>query len=157
MSDTAVSVVLVHPDVAPGQARHAMQRQVLPACDAMFARGVKRVRMTLQDEEDDKTIKQRGFYHKVVLTCIAEQAKPGGRRYDMAVWKEYYRARFLGFKWVVHTNPVSGRKVPHKVRVSTEDLGIRRYSKLIDEVMADAATEHGVEFPPDQSWENYQP
>jgi hypothetical protein len=43
------------------------------------------------------------------------------------------------------------------VRVSTEDLGVKGYSQLIDRVSAFAATELGVTFPATfQQWEGMQ-
>ena len=43
------------------------------------------------------------------------------------------------------------------MRVSTEDLGVKGYSQLIDRVSAFAATELGVTFPASfQQWEGMQ-
>ena len=44
-------------------------------------------------------------------------------------------------------NLCTGKKVWSSQRVSTEDLGIRAYSKLIDRVQAFAATDLNVSFP----------
>ena len=41
-------------------------------------------------------------------------------------------------------NPLTGKKVRRRERVSTEDLGVRRMAAYIDEVIAFAATELGV-------------
>ncbi len=97
--------------------------------------------------EDAKTDRQRAYYHGVVLTCIAQQAKPNGAAFPMAVWKEHFRAEYLGFKTVTTKNPLTGKKLRRRQRVSTEDLGVRGYSRLIDQVSAFAATELGVAFP----------
>ena len=54
-------------------------------------------------------------------------------------------------------NPMTGKKVRRRVRVSTEDLGVKGYSQLIDRVSAFAATELGVTFPATfQQWEGVQ-
>ena len=44
-------------------------------------------------------------------------------------------------------NPITGKKSRRRQRLSTEDLGIRAYSKLIDRVQAFAVTELKVTFP----------
>lgn len=94
--------------------------------------------------EDVITEEQRGFYHAVVLTEIAQFARPNGQQFPMAVWKEHFRSQFLGFKTVTAINPITGRKSRRRVRVSTEDLGIAGYARLIDRVIAFAATELNV-------------
>ena len=90
--------------------------------------------------------KQRRFLHGPVLGQIVEQAKADGQRFVMAVWKEYYRAKFLGFRWEHYKLPGQKKATPRKVRVSTEDLSVKQYSEYIDKVLADAATEFGVVF-----------
>lgn len=97
--------------------------------------------------EDAKTDRQRRYYHGVVLKTIAQQARPNGEQHALAVWKEYFRAEYLGYKTVTTKNPITGKKIRRRVRVSTEDLGVKGYSQLIDRVSAFAATELGVTFP----------
>lgn len=98
--------------------------------------------------EDAKTDRQRKYYHGVVLKTIAQQARNTlGQAYDLKTWKEYFRNEYLGHKTVTTVNPLTGRKSRRRQRVSTEDLGIRGYSKLIDRVQAFAATELKVTFP----------
>lgn len=120
----------------------------------------KPVHLVVKQWEDDKTIKQRGFYHGVVLTEIAEQVQVevDGKlvRYTMPVWKEYFRSMFLGHRWELIEVPGQKRKRRRKIRVSTEELGIRRYAALIDKVMAHAATEWGVRFSASR-WEDWRP
>jgi hypothetical protein len=96
--------------------------------------------------EDCKTDKQRRYLHGYVLMTIARQAAPGGQKFDMKTWKEHFRAEFLGFKTVTVKNPMTGKKVRRRQRVSTEDLGVKGYGEYIDRVTAYAATELGVEF-----------
>lgn len=100
----------------------------------------------LRTAEDRKTDKQRRFLHGYVLKTIAQQAAPGGQRFDLKTWKEHLRATFLGFKTITTKNPITGKRVRSRHRVSTEDLGVKGYSEYIDRVMAYAATEQGVEF-----------
>lgn len=95
--------------------------------------------------EDDITDKQRAYLHAVVLTEIAQFARPGGVQHDMKTWKEYFRSEWLGFKTVSGTNPITGKKTRKRVRISTEDLGVRRLAEYIDRIIAFAATDLGVQ------------
>ena len=107
--------------------------------------------------QDAKTDRQRRYYHGVVLKSIAEQARPNGQQFPLAVWKEHFRAEFLGFKTVTAINPLTGRKARRRVRISTEDLSVRSYSNFIDRVSAFGATELGVTFPASfEQWERMQ-
>jgi hypothetical protein len=96
--------------------------------------------------EDVKTDKQRRYLHGYVLKTIAAQAQPNGQKFDMAVWKEHFRSEFLGFKVVTTVNPMTRKKLRRRVRVSTEDLGVKGYAEYIERVTAYAVTELGVEF-----------
>lgn len=96
--------------------------------------------------EDSKTDKQRKFLHGYILTTIAQKAAPNGVKFPMAVWKEHFRSEFLGFKTVTSINPLTRKKSRKRVRVSTEDLGVKGYSEYIDRVAAFAATDLAVEF-----------
>lgn len=91
-------------------------------------------------------VQQRRFLHGPVLTQISEQVRVFGERFVTAIWKEFYRKLFLPDAWEVRKLPGQKRATPVRVRQSTEDLGIKRYSELIDKVIAHAATEFGVEF-----------
>lgn len=96
--------------------------------------------------EDCKTDKQRKYLHGYILPTIAQQAAPNGVKFPMQVWKEHFRSEFLGFKTVTTKNPLTGKKIRRRVRVSTEDLGVKGYSEYIERVTAFAVTELGVEF-----------
>lgn len=96
--------------------------------------------------EDCKTDKQRRYLHGYVLMTISRQAAPGGQKFDMKTWKDHFREIFLGFKVVTTKNPMTGKKVRRRVRVSTEDLGVKGYAEYIERVTAYAVTELGVEF-----------
>lgn len=87
----------------------------------------RRVRITVREDDEPLTHRQRKFYHGVVLGQIAEQVRVGRRRYAMRAWKELYRDMFM-------------------FEQSTEDLGVKEYSDLIDCVIAHATTELGVVF-----------
>lgn len=116
----------------------------------------KRARVTVEEDQDDVSLRQRKFLHGPVLKQISEQARIDGERYVPAVWKEYFRALFLPDRWVMSKQPrwdakkgrviVPRKATPRRVRRSTEDLGVKGYSRHIDMVLAHAATEFGVEF-----------
>lgn len=120
-------------------------------------RDEKPVRFRVAEDEDDITIRQRGFLHAAVFPQIAEQyVFPDGTRYTADVWKEFFRKRFLPDKWVqrkaIRWDPKlcalvqAKRKTPHAIRQSTEDLGIKAYSEHIDRVIDTAVLELNVVF-----------
>ncbi len=120
-------------------------------------RDEKPVRFRVSEDQDDITTRQRGFLHAAVFPQIAEQyVFPDGTRFVADVWKEHFRKRFLPDKWVmefaIRWDAATGRmvkakrKTPHRIRVSTEDLGIKAYSEHIDKVIDTAVAELGVVF-----------
>jgi len=127
----------------PEQGHEVIARRAWPWAKEQLVQGRELV-AEFRLLDDDITDKQRAYLHGVVLTEIALQARPDGQRFDMKVWKEFLRDKFLGFKTVTHKNPLTGKKVRRRERVSTEDLGVRRMAAYIDEVIAFAATELGV-------------
>lgn len=132
--------------INPVQAHMHLNKQVWPWAKAMLTAGHKLV-VDVRLAEDVKTDQQRKYYHGVVLNEIAKQARVNGQRFPLAVWKEHFRNEFLGFKTVSVVNPMTGKKSRRRVRLSTEDLGLRAYNELIERVTAFAVTELGVEFP----------
>lgn len=120
---------------------------IFRAGEAMVAAG-KPVQVTLTEWEDDLTARQRGFLHAAVFPQVAEQAHVGERRerFVAKIWKEYFRERFLGHRWEMVKMPGQKRATPRKVRISTEDLGIKAYSDYIDKVIDHAVDELGVVF-----------
>ena len=140
----------------PAQAHQVLINSIWPEVKAQTMAGV-RLELEIRLHEDAKTDRQRRYYHGVVLKCIADQAKPNGCQYPLKVWKEHFRAEYLGHKTVTTKNPLTGKKVRRRVRVSTEDLGVKGYSQLIDRVSAFAATEFGVRFPATyEQWERLE-
>ncbi|MEY4415389.1 MAG: hypothetical protein RIQ53_2682 [Pseudomonadota bacterium] len=114
-------------------------------------------RIHVLEDEDELTIRQRGFLHAAVFPQIAEQVTfPDGSRYVADAWKEYFRKRFLPDKFVMEKTlrwdaklgrtVVAKRRTPQRKRISTEDLGVKRYSKHIDDVIDTAVLEFGVVF-----------
>jgi hypothetical protein len=124
---------------------HALVKAIWNWCKAELSAG-RRVTLEARKAEDAKTDRQRRYLHGYVLMTIAQQAAPGGQRFDMKTWKEHFRATFLGFKTVTSVNPLTGKKSRRRVRVSTEDLGVKGYAEYIERVTAFAAVDLGVEF-----------
>lgn len=139
MSDILLRVELHNED----QARAILTRTAHPWIKDQLRQGRALVgEFRLLD--DAITQEQRGYFHAVVLTEIAQFARPGGQQFDMKTWKEHFRSEFLGFNVVTSINPLTGKKVRRRVRISTEDLGIRKLAEYIERVIAFAATDLGV-------------
>lgn len=139
MSDILYRCGLHNPD----QARAVLKTHTLPWIGEQLKQG-RELTLHVRLLDDEITDRQRGYLHGVVLTEIARYARVEGRAFDMKVWKEWYRAEFLGFKTVTYTDPFTGKKLRRRVRVSTEDLGVRGMADYIDRVVAHAATVLGV-------------
>lgn len=94
------------------------------------------------------SVKQRAFLHGPVLTQISEQAfvGPERTRYTSEIWKEFFHRRFIPDRWVMKRLPGAKRATPHRERVSSETLGVQRYSQWIDQIIDYAVVEHGVIF-----------
>lgn len=129
---------------SPNQAREVLRTRTLPWIGEQLGQGRELV-LEVKLLDDDITERQRGYLHGVVLTEIALYGRAnGGTQFPMKAWKEYFRQRLLPDRRVTAVNPMTGRKSRRRVRVSTEDLGVRRLAKYIEEVIAIAAMELGV-------------
>jgi hypothetical protein len=142
MSDLMLQVHWINPQ----QAHASLNQQVVPWAKSMMLAGHKLI-AEFRLAEDVKTDGQRKYYHGIVLSEIAKQARVNGQRFPLAVWKEHFRNEYLGFKTVTYINPMTGKKARRRVRKSTEDLGVKGYAQLIERVTAFACTDLGVEFP----------
>jgi hypothetical protein len=127
------------------EAHKAMNAMVWQQIKALAIAGHATV-VEVRTAEDVKTDKQRRYLHGYVLLTISKQAVVNGQKFDMKTWKEFLRAEFLGWKVRTYKNPITGKKIRRRERVSTEDLGVKGYSEYIERVTAYAASEHGVEF-----------
>lgn len=139
MSDILLRVELHNAE----QGRQVLTKNALPWVGEQLRQGralVAEFRLL----DDAITEAQRGYLHGVVLEEIHLYARPNGQQFPMKVWKEWFRSRLLPNKRVTSINPMTGKKSRRSVRVSTEDLGVRRLAKYIDEVIAIAADELGV-------------
>ena len=142
MSDLMLQVQWINPQ----QAHASLNQTVVPWAKSMMLAGHRLV-AEFRLAEDVKTDGQRRFYHGIVLTEVAKQATANGQKFPLAVWKEFFRDKFLGFKTVSYVNPMTGKKLRRRMRKSTEDLGVKAYATLIEQVTAFACTDLGVEFP----------
>jgi hypothetical protein len=112
----------------------------------------ERVELRVGPALDTITLKQRGFLHASVLPQIAEQVwitNPGSgkrERFVSEVWKEHMHRLFLPDKWVMRQLPGAKKKTPHRERVSSEQLGVKRYSQWIDSIIDYAVVELNVQF-----------
>lgn len=125
------------------QGRAVLKSRVLPWVGEQLTLGRELV-VEVRLLEDDITQKQRAYLHAVVLTEIAQYARPNGQSFPMPVWKEHFREAWLGFTLVTFIDPLTGKKSRRRVRKSTEDLGIRAMAEYIDRIIAFAATDLGV-------------
>ncbi|WP_114968307.1 hypothetical protein [Rhodoferax ferrireducens] len=108
----------------------------------------KRVRISVGEDSDPITIKQRRFLHGPVLTQIAEQVRVGGQRYTTGIWKRFFKNLILERKprYEMIRMPGAKRATPRRKWWGTEELSIKQYSQFIDEVIAHAVTEFSVSF-----------
>lgn len=111
----------------------------------------------LSAEGDTLTLRQLRFIHGPILQQISEQVVVEGVRYTREVWKEHLKDLFIPDRFEMVQAPFvrdrntgawrpSKRKVPRKVEKSLLDLKNEARSNFIDQVLAHAATEWGVEF-----------
>jgi len=100
----------------------------------------------VRDIEDKLSDQQRRYYHGYILNEVAKQVKVDGNQYSLATWKEHFRKTYLGSKRIKTVNPITGKKSHYMKRVSSEDLGVRGYTRLIDLVTNVATADLGVNF-----------
>lgn len=137
---------------ATQDARLHVMRQANAQAAALVAQALaddapgRRIRVVIGVDHEDKTVKQRGFYHAAVLPQISEQATVGGLLYTAKIWKEFFHRLYIGHRWESIRLPGQKRATPRRVRISSEDLSIKQYSELLDKVIAYAVTELGVSF-----------
>jgi hypothetical protein len=134
---------------------HQAVMQAYTVARTLIADG-KRVRITVGEDCDPITIKQRGFLHGPVMTQISEQVRVGGERYVADIWKRYFKNLILERKprYEMIRMPGAKRATPRRKWWSTEELSIKQYSAFIDEVIAHAVTEWSVNFKFDERERN---
>lgn len=107
---------------------------------------VRQLRIVIGPDVEDRSLKQNRFYWGPVLRQVSEQAVMDGKRYSAEAWHEAFKRQVLGFEVV--KVPVAGRKRPQVYRRlrSTTDLSVKQMSEYLDEVIATATADLGVEF-----------
>jgi hypothetical protein len=141
MSSQPRTFVISSPEQAHEAANEIYQRHLKPAA----ADGVI-MRVDVQEWDDDRSLQQNRFYWGPCLKEISEQARVAGVQYTDEAWHEFFKRQFLGFE--IEKVYVAGRKRATIIRRlrSTTKLGVRKFSKYLDQLQAYAATELGVKF-----------
>jgi hypothetical protein len=106
---------------------------------AMAAAG-KPLAVTVCEHKTKRTLAQNSRLHPI-LEEIAEQAWIGGKRFDMEVWKEHYRRKFIGTEEI---DMPDGTRLERGI--STTTLDVAEFSSFMDRIQADATSELGVTF-----------
>ncbi len=106
----------------------------------------KRVKLTLAEAEDERSIQQNSYYWSACLREISEQAVVCGQRWTVDAWHELFKRQFIGYE--VKKIKVAGRKKVTTIRRlrSTTDLTVRQFSDYLDALQAFAAGDLGVRF-----------
>lgn len=122
----------------------------------MWEQGIERLTVTVEPEDDAKTVQQGRFLWGVVYSEIAHQATIGGVRYTSDAWHEFFKREYLPRRKT--KTLVAGRKRPviSTSLGTTKGLKIKPMSKYIEQVIAYAVTELGVQFS-STDWTQYRP
>lgn len=133
----------------------AFRGQIAPYCKAAWQGGIKRLRVTVEPEEDAKSVQQGKFLWGVIYPEISQQARIGGQQYTVDAWHELCKRQHL--PRVTKKTYVAGRKRPVVTTTigTTKGIGVRKMSKFIEKVIAFAVTDLGVMFS-ETRWENYR-
>lgn len=112
----------------------------------------KAMQITVCQAEDDRTVAANRYYWGVVLKEISEQAKIEGSTYMAEAWHELFKRQFLGYQIEKVVVAGSKRKRVRRSLRSTARLKVRAWHKYLDQVMAYAVTDLGVEFSEPPNW-----
>lgn len=114
----------------------------------------RKVRVLVEECEDDRTIQQNKFYWGPCLTEISEQANILGQKWAPIAWHELFKRQFLGYE--IKKVKVAGRKKVTVIRRlrSTTKLKVKPMSVYLEKVQAFATTELGVRFSV-ANWQGY--
>lgn len=116
--------------------RFTLQR-VSGLLSQMLVSEEKPLLIEVADYKEPKTRQQEKLFHSM-LGDAAEQVVVEGRKFSALAWKEYFVRKFIGTEDV--TLP-TGEIITQ--RKSTTSLTVEEYSTLIDQTMAELASEHG--------------
>lgn len=87
--------------------------------------------------EEKKTRQQENYFH-ALLGEVALNVYVNGQKFGKPAWKEHYCRMFLP----LHDITLPTGEIVQQ-RQSTKDLSVGEYAKLIDQTLADLASEHG--------------
>lgn len=151
MSEYALHTVFIDPE----QAKLAIAKQIGPYCRAQWQNGHGRLAVTIQPEEDAKTVQQGKFLWGVVYMAISEQARIDGQRYTVDAWHELFKRQML--PRVSKRSYVAGKKRPVITTTigTTKGLSVKKMSAFIEKVIAFGTVDLGVQFP-ETRWENHR-
>lgn len=140
-ADRTKTFVINGPEEAHRVVNQVYQQHLKPAA----ADGVI-MQLEVKEYENDRSLQQNRFYWGPCLKEISQQAKVAGVQYTDEAWHQLFKRMFLGFE--IEKVHVAGRKKPTIIRRlrSTRKLGVRAFSKYLDQLQAYAATELGVQF-----------
>jgi len=126
---------------------HAAAMQAYTIAKLLIQDG-KRAVISAGEDADPITAKQRRFFHGPLLGQISEQVRVVGERYTTDIWKRFFKNLILERKprYEMVKMPGAKRATPRRKWWRTEELSIKQYSALIDEVIAHAVTEWSVSF-----------
>lgn len=152
MSSMALQTVWISPE----QAKASLERTIGPWCRQMWEQGHPRLSVSIQPEEDAKTVQQGRFLWGVVYREMSEQATIEGQKYSAEAWHELCKRQFLPRRKSV--TRVAGRRRPVVTTAigSTQGIGLRKMSAYIEQCLAFGSTDLGVRFSL-RKWEEYRP
>lgn len=151
MTDTALHTVFVSPE----QAKACIHNVVAPYCREKWQQGVERLAVTVMPQEDARSLQQLRFYWGVVLKEISEQARIDGKGATPDGWHLYFKRKLLGYKFTKTVLPGKKRPSVTKELRSTRGLSVKAMSNYLEQVIAEAVTDFGVQFS-ERRWENYR-
>lgn len=139
----------------PAQARLALSHQMAPHCRRLWSEGIARIRVTVEPEDDARTLQQLRFLWGVVYKETSEQARIEGVKYTPEAWHELGKRLHLPPK--KKTVRVAGRKRPVVTVTigSTRGLSVKKMGVYIEKFMAWVATDFGVVFSASK-WEEWR-
>lgn len=155
MSEFALHTIWINPASSPDQAKKNFLNVVSPYCSELWARGVDAISVTIQPQEDARSIQQNRFYWGVVLKEISEQATIGGMGATPDGWHLYFRKKHLGYSFTKTKEPGKKRPSIRKELISTRSLSVRKMSEYLEQIIAEAVTDFGVRFSVSK-WEEFR-
>lgn len=140
MNQQALTVTFISPD----QAKQVIAGAIAPYCRQQWAQGVERLTVTIEPEDDNKTVQQDRYLWGVVYKELAELGQIAGQRYSPDAYHELMKRMYLPRRKKVMR--VAGRKRPVVTTTigTTQGIGVARMAAFIDLVIAFAADSCGV-------------